>query len=55
MRKSDAGGPLNARLGKALKDKRGAGVWKDRRRLLAGLLLMVAITFAIFALFVRNT
>lgn len=52
VRKSDAGGALNARLGKTLKAKRLARTWKDLRHILMGLLLILAIALVIFLIFV---
>ncbi len=51
MRKSDAGGALNARLGKTLKVKRVAKAWKDLRHILMGLLLILAIALVVFLVF----
>jgi hypothetical protein len=54
-RKEASSDGLNHRLGKNLKVKRVARAWKDLRRILAGLLLIMAIGFAIFVLFVRTS
>jgi hypothetical protein len=51
-RKSDAGGALNARLGKTLKGKRLARAWRDLRHMLMGLLLILAIALVVFLIFV---
>jgi hypothetical protein len=51
VRKSDAGGALNARLGKTLKDKRVAKAWKDLRHVLMGLILILAIALVVFLVF----
>jgi hypothetical protein len=50
-RKSDTGSALNARLGKNLKDKRMARVWKDLRHILMSLLLILAISVVVFLIF----
>lgn len=51
IRKSDAGGALNARLGKTLKNNRQARTWKDLRHILIGLLLILAIALVVFLIF----
>lgn len=51
IRKSDAGGAMNARLGKTLKDKRLARTRKDLRRILMGLFLILAIALLVFLIF----
>jgi len=51
VRKSDAGGALNARLGKTLKDKRVAKAWKDLRHVLMGLILILSIALVVFLVF----
>ena len=51
VRKNDADDALNARLGKALKDKRVARVWKDLRHILMGLLLILAIALVVSLIF----
>lgn len=52
VRKSDASGTLNTRLGESLKDKRVARVWKDIRHIVVGLLMVLAVALAAFFLFV---
>lgn len=51
MRKSDASGALNARLGKTLKGKRVARAWKYLRHILMGLILILAIALVVFLVF----
>ncbi len=51
VRKSDAGGALNARLGKTLKGKRVAQAWKGFRHVLIGLVLILAIALVVFLVF----
>lgn len=53
-RKGAASNGLNDRFGRNLKSKRVARAWKDLRRIVAGLVLIMAIAFAIFVLFVPS-
>lgn len=52
IRRSDPSDGLNDRLGKNLKGKRLARIWKDLRHVLMGVLLIFGITLAVFLLLV---
>ena len=51
VRKNEADGALNARLGKTLKGKKAARTWKDIRHILMGLILILAIALVVSLIF----